>query len=64
MRLFHRVAHGVSNSRLALHTADVVDAFGHAATRRRCAGGRVVMLQFAQEYLLNQFLSPLTNQAG
>jgi 2,4-dienoyl-CoA reductase-like NADH-dependent reductase (Old Yellow Enzyme family) len=42
--------------------AEVVRAFGEAARRAREAGYRVIELHGAHGYLLNEFLSPLSNQ--
>jgi 2,4-dienoyl-CoA reductase-like NADH-dependent reductase (Old Yellow Enzyme family)/thioredoxin reductase len=55
--LRHHVGHELSVEEIA----DVVEACGHAARRAVLAGMDGIELHAAHGYLLNQFLSPLTN---
>ena len=52
---------GVPKAMSVEEIEEVVDSFGHSARRAREAGFDGVQLHGAHGYLINQFLSPLTN---
>ncbi len=58
----HPFAHHVPEEMTAREIAETVRAFGAAAARVKKAGYDAVEIHCAHGYLLNQFLSPLTNR--
>ena len=54
----HPVPHALTEGEIA----DIVTAFGQAASRAKAAGFQVVEIHGAHGYLLHEFLSPFSNQ--
>ncbi len=57
-----RPTDGVPHELAKQEIADIVEAFAAAAKRAHAAGFRVIELHGAHGYLINEFLSPLSNQ--
>ena len=58
----HPTSHLVPREMTDKDIADIIDAFAKAAARAKAAGCDGVEIHCCHGYLLNQFLSPLTNQ--
>jgi 2,4-dienoyl-CoA reductase-like NADH-dependent reductase (Old Yellow Enzyme family) len=54
----YQAPHAVTSGEIAT----IIDAFAAAAKRAQAAGARIIELHAAHGYLLNSFLSPLSNQ--